>query len=300
MRLLRRRDVILGAGTLALGTFAGGGYAVAVEPFMVPKVTRYALQPPTWPAELALRIAVVADIHACEPWMSAERVRGIAEQTNALGCDLIVLLGDFNGGHNVVTRAVMPREWADALSILRAPLGVLAILGNHDWWHGAIPSLPGGAADVRRALLGIGVRVLENDSVALWKDGRRFFVAGLADQMAHRIGPRSTRGADDLAGTLKAVGEADPVIVLAHEPFVFRRMPNRVALTLCGHTHGGQVRLPVIGPPFTPSRRYAYGHVVDNGRHVIVSGGLGESGLPVRLGVPPEILEVSLCGLPAA
>ncbi len=87
-----------------------------------------------------------------------------------------------------------------------------------------------------------------------------------------------------------------PALLLAHEPDVFPRVPARVALTLAGHTHGGQVR--VFGfSPIVPSdfgNRYAYGHVVQDGRHLIVSGGLGNSVLPVRFGVPPEITLVRL------
>ena len=142
---------------------------------------------------------------------------------------------------------------------------MFSILGNHDWWHGPVPGMPGGPEEVRRALRGIGVVVLENRAVAIEKDGQRFWLAGLADQMAHRLGPHRTRGADDLAGTLAQVTDDSPIVLLAHEPFVFRHVPDRVSITLCGHTHGGQVNLPMIGAPFAPSHRYVYGHIVENG-----------------------------------
>lgn len=298
MPLMTRRNLLLGSSFTALGVAGTAGYATAVEPFMTPRLTRYALMPPRWPENLLLRIAVIADIHACEPWMSAERIRSIAEQANALDPDLILLLGDYNAGHKFVTAPVMPAAWAEALSVLRAPLGVHSILGNHDWWHGPVPGMKGGPEEVRRALNSIGITVLENRSVAIEKAGQRFWLAGLADQMAHMTGPHRTRGADDLGGTLAQIADDRPVILLAHEPFVFRHVPERVSLTLCGHTHGGQVRLPIIGAPITPSRRYLYGHIVENDRHLIISGGLGESGVPVRLGVPPEILDITL-GNPA-
>jgi predicted MPP superfamily phosphohydrolase len=87
-----------------------------------------------------------------------------------------------------------------------------------------------------------------------------------------------------------------PVILLVHEPDVFPQVPDRVALTVAGHTHGGQVRL--LGyAPFVPSRygdRYVYGHIVEEGRHLIVSGGLGCSGMPVRFGSPPEIVMIEI------
>ena len=298
MALITRRHLLLGSGALAFGGAGLGSYAVAVEPFMAPRLTRYTVLPPRWPDSLNLRIAVVADIHACEPWMSAERVRSIALTTNSLGADLILLLGDYNAGHRLVSAPVMPPAWADALSVLRAPLGVYSILGNHDWWHGPVPGMPGGPADVRRALDAIGVIVLENRAVAIEKGGQRFWLAGLADQMAHRLGPHHTRGADDLAGTLAHCTDQSPIILMAHEPYVFRTMSDRVALTLCGHTHGGQVYLPGLGAPWSPSQRYNYGHIVEAGRNLIVSGGLGESGAPVRLGCPPELLDITL-GYPA-
>lgn len=293
MPSITRRALLTGAGALSLGV---GGYAVGVEPEMTPLVRRYAIMPPRWPAGLTLRIGVISDIHACEPWMPAERVRHIADQCNALSPDLIVLLGDFSAGHRFVTGPVMPGEWAEALSTLRAPLGTYAILGNHDWWHGPVPGMSGGAEEVRRALRSIDVKVLENDAVPLDWTGHRIWLAGLADQMAYITRPRGHRGADDLQGTLRQVRDEGPVIMLAHEPYAFHRMPERVALTLSGHTHGGQVVLPIVGPLVTPSRRYNYGHIVETGRNLIVSGGLGTSGVPARLGVPPEILDVSVGG----
>jgi predicted MPP superfamily phosphohydrolase len=149
-----------------------------------------------------------------------------------------------------------------------------------------------------------GIPVYENDAVRLDKDGHSFWLAGLGDQLAFvkalrrrprrdRTGPR---GVDDLPGTLAKVTDAAPVILLAHEPDVFPRVPDRVSLTLSGHTHGGQVRL--FGhSPRVPSRygnRYAYGHIVEDGRHLVVSGGLGCSVLPVRIGVRPEIVMVDV------
>jgi predicted MPP superfamily phosphohydrolase len=296
MPLIDRRQFLAGAGPLALAPLGLTGYVVGVETMMAPQLTTYRLTPPRWPADLSLSIAVVADIHACEPWMSAERIRDIATSTNTLAPDLIVLMGDYNAGHRLVAGPVMPGEWAEALSILRAPLGVYSILGNHDWWHGPVPGMAGGAEEVRRALRDVCIPVLENAAVRLRKDGRDFWLAGLADQMAHIVKPHWTRGADDLWGTLKQVEGEAPVILMVHEPFVFPRVPDRVSLTLCGHTHGGQVRIPFLGTPFASSKRYVYGHIVEGGRHMIISAGLGESGAPVRFRVPPELVRIDLGG----
>ena len=298
--MLSRRALLLGTGGLALATPPGlGAYAIGVEPMLSPRVTRYRVTPPRWPEGVTLRIAAIADLHACEPFMSAARVRDIALATNALEPDVTVLLGDYNAGHGFVTGPVLPGEWAEALSVLRAPLGVYGILGNHDWWHGPLPNMPGGPEEVRQGLRQAGIRVLENEVVPLEKDGHRIWLAGLADQLAYRrpgIGPR---GADDLAATLRGVDDEAPVVLLAHEPDLFLRVPDRVGLTLSGHTHGGQVLVPGLGAPFSFTRVFLYGHFRTPQRHMIVSAGLGESGFPARLGMPPELVAVEMGGAPA-
>ena len=157
---------------------------------------------------------------------------------------------------------------------------VFAVLGNHDWWHGALPQDPGdGGESVRRALRDMGAKLLENDVSRLSKNGAPFWLAGLADQMAIRAGAGHWRGLDDLPGTLAKITDDAPAILLAHEPFIFSRTPKRVALTLSGHTHGGQINLPFAGPIFAELRfrsTHIYGHIEEDGRHLIISGGLGE------------------------
>jgi hypothetical protein len=95
---------------------------------------------------------------------------------------------------------------------------------------------------------------------------------------------------------MSQVRDSAPVILMAHEPDIFPEVPDRVALTVAGHTHGGQVR--VLGyAPIVPSRfgdRYVYGHIVEQGRNLIVSGGLGCSGVPIRFGSPPEVVVIEL------
>jgi uncharacterized protein len=298
IRISRRRFLktlgLSGASTLALGS----SYGFAIEPFWRLDVTRYAVAPRGWPRGLKLSIAVIADLHAGGPAMPLARIEEIVETTNALGADTVVLLGDFAASHKFKTRSISPRDWAKALSELRAPLGVHAVLGNHDWWDdlGAQRRLAG-PVQGRRVLENVGIPVYENAVVRLAKGSQPFWLAGLGDQLAfirrRRAGAwRSFQGVDDLSGTLAQVTDAAPVILLAHEPDVFPRVPSRVALTLSGHTHGGQVRLFGYSP-MVPSRfgnRFAYGHIVEDNRHLVVSGGLGCSILPVRMGVPPEIV----------
>jgi len=297
MLLLDRRRFLTGAGVFAAGSVALTGGASAYEAGFQLDQTRYFIAPPTWPANLTLKIAVIADIHACEPWMSAERIASIVDLANAQKPDMTVLLGDFVCTHRFVSGYVAPGAWAEQLARLEAPLGVHAILGNHDWWSAAIPTHPpDGARSIRKALAGAGIPLLENRAIKLSHGGQDFWLVGLGDQLAHG---HHRRGDDDLAGSLRNVGDSAPVILLAHEPFIFEHVPDRVALTLSGHTHGGQINLPLIGAPFAPegphtTKRYVYGVYREGGRHLVVSGGLGTSYAPVRIGVPPEVVMVTV------
>ena len=297
---ITRRTILLGLGGTLFAGAATAGYGVGIEPMRL-SITRYAIRPiGPWPKGLRLRIVALADLHACEPWMSLPRIAGIVEAANGLGGDVIVLLGDYVSGMRAVTRYVDAAEWAPVLGRLRAPLGVHAILGNHDWWEdktaqrrGAGPTIAGDA------LRAVGIPVLQNETVRLSAKGHEVWLAGLADQLAfipsqRRHGLRRP-GLDDLDATLAQVPEGAPAILLAHEPDIFPQVPARIALMLSGHTHGGQVRL--FGrAPVVPSRygqRFAYGHVCEQA-DLVVSGGLGMSIAPVRFGVPPEIVVVDL------
>ena len=288
-RLTRRRFIAASAGVLGLSASATAAYAGAVEPMEV-IVTRYALTPPRWPAGRKLTVTVIADLHAGGPDMTLPHVQRVVDTARDLRSDLIVLLGDFKAwyGH-FKSEPVADPLWAAELARLEAPLGTWAILGNHDWWHDLV--------GVRSALAGVKIPVLENKAVLLGAVGQRFWLAGIGDQLAYPLGHGRFRGVDDLPGTLGQIQTDDPALLLVHEPDIFPVVPERVALTLAGHTHGGQIRLPFVWPHFVPSQygaRYAYGHVIENDRHLIVSGGLGTSIIPARLGVPPEILHVTL------
>jgi uncharacterized protein len=289
--MLTRRTFLRGAaGALVMGT-ALGAYAVGIEPNFRLTLPRWGVAHPSWPATMPpLRIAVLTDIHAVEPWMSAARIARIVETANGLDADLIVLLGDYVEAMPDFSMGTVPiADWATALSKLRAPLGVFSVLGNHDWYEDE--------RAVRAGLQQVGIPVLENQAVKIDKGKHRFWLAGLGDQLAKRSRGRQG-GVDDLPGTMRQMmGDQDPIVLLAHEPDIFIDVPARVAVTLCGHTHGGQVYLPLIGRPVIPSgfgQRFAYGHIVEGGRNMIVSGGLGLTGIPVRFGVPPEIAIVTV------
>lgn len=296
--MFTRRRILQTVGFATLGALSLGGYAFGIEPRRL-RVQRYAVSPRGWPEGLKLKIAALADIHACKPWMPVEHIEHMVEVTNSLLADVIVLLGDYAARHRWVSELVDANDWSKALSGLKAPLGVHAILGNHDWWDDRAAQERGSGPILGRlALERAGIPVYENDATKLRKGAHAFWLAGLGDQLALLSGSSrgASKGVDDLPGLLAKVDDTAPVVLLAHEPDIFPRVPESVALTLCGHTHGGQVRLFGYSP-VVPSRfgnRYAYGHVTEGSRQMIVSGGLGCSIAPVRFGVPPEIVVVEI------
>ncbi|MEM9755734.1 MAG: metallophosphoesterase [Pseudomonadota bacterium] len=293
--MITRRRVLRGLAATVLAGLLAATYGFFIEPALRLRVRRWRLSPPGWTAGL-LRIAVLADIHVGEPFVSQARLRRIVTRTNALGADLIVFVGDLEAGHPFLTKPVPLEAAAAEMARLTAPLGVFAVLGNHDWWHdraaqAGAPGLP----EAGRVLEAAGIPVLENRALRLGTAARAFWLAGLGDQWAYS-GPGGIQGRDDLPGTLGQIDDTAPVVLLAHEPDIFVRVPDRVALTLAGHTHGGQVRLFGYSP-MVPSRygnRFAYGLVAEGARQMVVSGGIGCSIFPVRFGVVPEITLIDL------
>ena len=245
-------------------------------------VTRqHTIQIANWPQPLdGLRIAVLSDIHVDDWFITEKKVRTIVERTNQLQPDLIVILGDYMSGDGRGPTRVEPEVFGPMLKDLRAPLGVYSVLGNHDWWFGGMR--------VRSALEQNGIKVLENETAKLDVRGTSLWLAGFADLWTR------SQGIDQ---TVAGVPEGQPVIGLTHNPDIFPRVPQRVQLLLAGHTHGGQVRLPIIGPVIESSDygdRWVRGHVFDYNHHLYVTTGIGTSILPVRFGLPPEIVLLTL------
>jgi predicted MPP superfamily phosphohydrolase len=261
-------------------------WAFWLEPASI-TVRRVHLEIPSWHGEHRdLKIAVLTDLHVGSPHMGLDKLRSVVERTNDEKPDLILLLGDYviggrnHGGGVVGGTFVQPEPIAAELKRLRAPLGVFAVLGNHDWWFDG--------ERVNAALKNAGITVLENQAARVESNGQGFWLVGVADLWTRQ---------PDIAGALGQVNGDDPVILMTHNPDIFPDVPPRVSLTLAGHTHGGQVNLPLVGRPVVPSQfgqRYAMGHVVEQGRHLFVSGGIGTSIIPVRFRVPPEIVILTL------
>src|SRR5262249_9069820 len=162
--------------------------------------------------------AVMSDLHVGSYFLNLNSLQKIVARTNAENPDLVLLLGDFIRGKGSGT-VVAPEPIADQLANLRAPIGVVSVLGNHDWWYNG--------PRVRHALESRGIRVLDNEAIRITFRGQAFWLAGLQDFW--------TRG-DGVAATLAKVTDTEPILMMMHNPDVFPEVPNRVSLTLAGHT----------------------------------------------------------------
>src|SRR6202163_2910740 len=168
---------VAGVGAFSASTAT---YGFGVEPLLRLRVARYDIAPPQWPAGFQLKIAIIADLHACDPWMSLQHIEAIVERTNALDADIIVMLGDYVAGHRHVTRYIPAGEWAPVLAGLKAPLGVHAILGNHDWWEDKTVQRDGRGTTISlRALEAAGIPVYENAGARVTKAGQLLWPPGL-------------------------------------------------------------------------------------------------------------------------
>ena len=290
--MFTRRGLLKGLLGTALAGLLTGLDALVVEPIFRLRVQVWPVRAVQWRGD-PVRIAILTDLLMGAPYVTLARLERIVTQVNGLGADLVVVLGDLERGHRFLTAPVTMGDTGKVLGKLSATMGVFAVLGNHDWWADREAQARGkGPVRAGTAMAENGIRVLENEAVKL----AGFWLAGLGDQIALLRGKKGLVGVDDLKGTMAQVTDDAPVILLAHEPDIFPSVAATVALTLSGHTHGGQVRL--FGwSPVVPSRygnRYAYGHVTEAGRHLVVGGGIGCSIAPVRFGMPPEITVVDL------
>ena len=277
-RWAKRLRVSLDAIILLIGLLIFWGFLIEPGRLVVRQET---IQLDNWPTELnGLKVAVLSDIHVDNWFVTERKVRQIVERTNQLQPDVIVILGDYMSGNGIVRRQVEPHVFAPILRDLRAPLGVYSVLGNHDWWYDG--------KKLRHELEQNGIKVLENEVAQLNVRNRSLWLVGLSD-----LWTRPQR----IDETIDKVPQAEPIIALAHNPDIFPDVPQRVPLLLAGHTHGGQVRFPFIGSVVQSSdfgERYERGLVFENNHHLFVTTGIGVSIMPVRFGVTPEIVLLTL------
>ncbi|MBB5712335.1 metallophosphoesterase [Sphingomonas xinjiangensis] len=232
---------------------------------------------PPGSSDRQLRVLLLSDIHVGGPDMSPTRLLHIVKQANALRPDAVLIAGDLISDKHFATRSFSFGEAVSPLRDLRSRFGTFAVLGNHDHWRDAR------AAEA--AMLRAGINVLSNNAVRAGP----LVIGGLDDAFT---------GHDDLGATLRAMDALGGApILLSHSPDPFPHVPSRVKLMLAGHTHCGQIRLPLVGAISYMSEhgaKYACGVVTEDAKTLIVGAGLGTSLLPLRFGAVPDMWIVTL------
>ena len=285
---LTRRGFVKAA--VATGILAVAADAVLIEPNR-PRLVRadvvLARLPPSFDA---LSIVHLSDFHF-DPYFSVTPIQAATRIVNEVKPDLVVLTGDFVTLPLLKTRAIVMEAarqvepCADLLRQLPAPLGIWAVLGNHDVFTHAL--------HVEMTLRQAGIQVLRNRAVPLERDGKRIWLAGVDDVLA---------GGDDLERTLRGVPAAEAVVLLAHEPDFADQVANYpIDLQLSGHSHGGQVRFPFLGALYLPklARKYPLGLRQVGQLQLYTNPGVGTLRIPVRWNCPPEVTLIRLRSLPA-
>ena len=273
-----RLFLFLGGLGLAL---TGWAYWTAISDPVV-RETRVELAglPPGTPP---LRAVLISDIHVAGPDMPPERLARIVRQINALKPDVVLIAGDLISDKTFRMRVYPLHEAVAPLAGLRTRFGTYAVLGNHDHWRDE--------AEAKAALRAAGVRPLDNGSV----QAGPLAIGGLDDAFT---------GHDDLTNLLRTMDRLDGArIILSHSPDPFPKVPGSVGLMLAGHTHCGQISLPLFGPLTTFSDygdRYACGRIDEDGKVLVVGAGLGTSVLPLRLGAVPDMWLVTIVGRASA
>ncbi len=266
----------------AASTLAIAGDSLLLEP-NVPRIVRQDFWLPRWPERMnGFTIALLSDFHY-DPYFSIHPLRAAIPIVNGLRPHLIVLTGDFVSVSltgNGASAALAAVPCARLLREMTAPHGLWAVLGNHD--AETDPRL------VTRSLQAESIHVLANQSVAIERDGARIWLTGVNDVIS---------GGADLAHALRGVPSDEAVILLAHEPdFADEASRSPIDLQLSGHSHGGQVRLPLLPPLYLPemAKKYVLGSYQVGRLALYTNAGLGTVGIPVRLNCPPEITLLTL------
>lgn len=244
-----------------------------------PRHERVTIALPNLPAAFdGLRIVQLSDFHS-GPYMSREHMLSVRRLIEDLKPDLYFFTGDF-----VDARAEQMPPFVDAFENLQAPLGVFTVLGNHDYFANI--------QTVEAGLVAAKLPLLRNTSHVLEHRGAQLAIVGVDDLWA-----RSRRGrGPDISAALKGLPENILKICLSHQPNYWPEIKqHNIDLTLCGHTHGGQ--FGIVGTQISLARLaspYVAGLYKENGKQLYVNRGLGVFGIPMRIGMPPEITELTL------
>ena len=220
-----------------------------------------------------IKIVFASDFHI-KP-KQEKRLAKIVEMINEQHPDIVLSVGDFVSGHE--ENMTMPIDGiVKQLKNVKAKHGFYTVLGNHDWWING--------EKITDTLTKNGIKVLANSNTKVNINGKDVYIAGVED--------RTTR-TSDIYRALDLT--QNPVILLTHSPDVFPRVPKEVNLTLSGHVHGGQVRLPLFGALVVPSNygdKYSQGLIKEKGKQMIVTKGIGNSIFNVRFNCVPEIVVI--------
>jgi predicted MPP superfamily phosphohydrolase len=252
-------------------------WVLAVEPSLL--VVRH-LERSRWPGT-AVKVAFFSDLHAGAPHVNREYIADLVARVNAEAPDVVLIGGDLTINDVPGGKPMPIADTAALLAPLKAPLGVYAVLGNHDWWNGADA--------IKAELRGVGIEVLENDAKLLERpDATKIWLVGLGDDY--------TRHAD-VAKAFAATNGDWPKLVFMHDPGALLNIRERFHIAFAGHLHGGQVYIPGLGALVAPGRApksWAKGWVDFDGGSLYVSAGIGTSILPIRFNAPPEFVVLSL------
>jgi predicted MPP superfamily phosphohydrolase len=225
-----------------------------------------------------LTCVVMSDLHVGSHSGDLDRFERIVRELQSRDLDLLLLPGDFVNMQVFGGGRIPPEMIAEVLAPLVRQAPAVAVLGNHDAEYGN--------QHVASALEQVGIDVLANAAILVETAAGPVHVAGLEDH---------STGSPNIRSALAGIPVSSATIILAHDPASFADIPEGPLVTVCGHTHGGQIRLPVLGTLVNASdapMAWTHGHVTDGGRNLIVSAGLGTSILPLRISCPPEIVEI--------
>jgi uncharacterized protein len=277
---ITRRQFLYSAATAGAVALAGDATFLAPNH---PRIVREDFFLARWPERLdGFTVALLSDFHY-DPYFSVHPLHAAIPMVNALRPDVIVLAGDFVTAPligNRVKAALAAEPCSLFLRQLFAPCGLWAIMGNHDDHTDR--------RHVTRALQAVNIGVLANQSQAIERDGARFWLAGVNDVLSHTA---------DLDKTLQRVPATESVILLAHEPdYADEASQYPIDLQLSGHSHGGQIRIPLLPPLYLPkmAKRYVWGRYQVGPLALYTTAGIGTIGLPMRLNCPPEITLLTL------
>lgn len=257
--------------------FIGLFYSSNIEPNML-ILREKTINVPNWNKNLNnYKIAVISDLHIGQGKINLKKLKQIVDMTNSTTPDLIVILGDFES-RNISQNQPPLNNTAKILKTLKAKNGVIAILGNHDYEP---------VETIRELLKKSNIKLLENDSIYLSHNGQNIRIIGFKDLWHHELAPENI---------ISKQNKNIPTIVLCHNPDIFPEIPENISLTLSGHTHGGEIYIPVLGAPFVPSKfgqRFRKGYIIENNKHLFVTSGIGTLSV-FRFLNPPEIVLLTI------